>query len=569
MAIPKVSSTADPSMLYRTTQLFAIKALETFERHDGVVVGVSADRVLAAWNVYKPCQTHEMFACETALDLAHVMSTLTFPGDPTLTQARIAVTTGNVLVGFLGSDKIKSPVVVGDALTLIPALIDICEMMGARIVVTEAISMKVRSRLAVCPIDVIRTGPATMTLFELFAFPVGQTPEDFERNGTFYKEGFSAFLTQHYLHAIGHLTSFVRIQHAVTHEMQLLHAIRIVRLCMHFKAEAAAGRPRAAPYARTIGQSNYFELAAAHVELPIELVIRELVQGNQSADNQVLPWTPPSQGERVDEVQKLMGHAEANEEIALEFKDINGRQYHKGDKRLGQGATSEVWLGMREDGSLVALKAMWNRQRYSKKWVDAVLHEVSVLSVLSHDNIVAYIGCAIANKRLIIITEYVSGGSLQNVMETFGKIPMLSVKRYLREILHGLVYLHANGILHRDLKPANVLLMIDGQCKLTDFGSAVTATDDGSVQQTLSIGTRGYMTPETVVGTRGKAGDVWSVGVMTFQLLTGRLPSVAHLLANVERDIVPSAHDFILQCLQLVDTNRPTAEVLLSHAFLL
>ena len=367
-------------------------------------------------------------------------------------------------MGFLGSDNVKSPVVVGDALTMVQPLLDVCAEMSGGILVSEAVAMKVQSCIPVCAVDVINVGGTSMTLFELLPLPPGQTSSEYERRCTLYNEGFSAFLSFNFPAAMGYLTSFVRLQHPYIPLMQLRHAMRLVRLCVYFKTKRPTGQ-----YLRRI-DIDRFETESSVVDVPYSLAELCVVTVAEDAPQQ-RPFTHPSSGENLDEVQlKIMGN-----------------------------------------------------MHLSNRWFAKVLHEVSVLSALRHDNIVAYLGCAIAGKRMVIITEFVSGGSLQNVLENFGKIPMRSIKRYLREILHGICYLHAHGIVHRDLKPANVLLMIDGQCKLTDFGAAVAEGDDGDAVTTITLGTRGYMAPETRYGVYGKSGDIWSLGIMTYQLLTGRV----------------------------------------------
>ena len=228
------------------------------------------------------------------------------------------------------------------------------------------------------------------------------------------------------------------------------------------------------------------------------------------------------------------------------------------------------------------------RRAVKRDEMQEVLEEVNLLAQLRHDDIVAYLGTAIVGPHLVIITEYVSGGSLHNALESFGKIPLRSLKRYLTDILHGLDYLHKNGIVHRDIKPHNVLLMIDGQCKLTDFGAAAQlgAMDAGNTV----TGTPLYMAPEACLGQATKASDIWGTGIMTVELLTGQLPwteaqrggkqfsppqfiyKLGHdesMLPTIPDSITGAALDFVQKCLQRNQDCRPTAEELSGHEFLL
>ena len=113
-----------------------------------------------------------------------------------------------------------------------------------------------------------------------------------------------------------------------------------------------------------------------------------------------------------------------------EFTAMGGTTYHRSGKMLGRGATSEVFLGMQDDGSLVALKCVNipednagspRGRRKIKDEMEAVLQEVDVMQTLRHDDIVAYLGTAVVGNQLLIISEYVSGGSLHGALESFGK----------------------------------------------------------------------------------------------------------------------------------------------------
>ena len=219
------------------------------------------------------------------------------------------------------------------------------------------------------------------------------------------------------------------------------------------------------------------------------------------------------------------------------------------------------------------------------------MQEVDLLSTLRDDNIVGYVGSSVVEGILVIILEYVPGGSLAGLLKEFGALDVAPAQRYIRDVLRGLVFLHSNDVIHQDIKPHNVLLMIDGQCKLTDFGaSAKLGQLQGSVSPSRKVqGTPLYMAPEQTLGKACKASDLWAVGIMTYQLLTGRMPYPDSLLQNFHairfmynlgRDatmvptlddakIPPMARAFCEAVLRRDPEQRPTAEDLLSHPFLL
>ena len=181
--------------------------------------------------------------------------------------------------------------------------------------------------------------------------------------------------------------------------------------------------------------------------------------------------------------------------------------------------------------------------------------------------------------------EYVSGGSLRNVIEQFGPPPLNAVRRYLGDILKGLVYLHTQKVVHCDLKPHNALLSNDGSVKLSDFGSSlntqqVKADKDkkGGVDEDVTVrGTAHYMAPEAARNEITSASDIWSLGITVLELLTGNVPwqfkgSDAAFVYKLSRDetfmptIPPNLHksaaDFCRACLQRDPAKRPTAQAL-------
>jgi serine/threonine protein kinase len=134
---------------------------------------------------------------------------------------------------------------------------------------------------------------------------------------------------------------------------------------------------------------------------------------------------------------------------------------------------------------------------------------------------------------LFLTMELVPGGSLRERLRG-GPLPVDEVIRLAREVLEALAVLHGADIVHRDLKPGNLLLTADGHIKLSDFGIARKWIDDQS--RLTAVGTLAYMSPEQARGERvDPRSDLYSLGIVLFEMLTGRLPSVDSMVMRIDR----------------------------------
>ena len=116
------------------------------------------------------------------------------------------------------------------------------------------------------------------------------------------------------------------------------------------------------------------------------------------------------------------------------------------------------------------------------------------------------------------------GGSLLAIVNKFGALPEEATRRYTRQILAGLEYLHFNSVIHRDIKAANVLVDRNGVCKLADFGTAKKVHELNSQKNSMT-GTVNWMAPEVIKQEKyGRAADIWSVGCTVYEMITGQPP---------------------------------------------
>ena len=173
----------------------------------------------------------------------------------------------------------------------------------------------------------------------------------------------------------------------------------------------------------------------------------------------------------------------------------------------------------------VALKVMHAELARDEEFVRRFVGEAKSVARLSHQNVVAVFDQGADGPLLYLAMEYVPGRTLKELLRDRERFSPATALEIMTGVLDGLAAAHASGIVHRDIKPENVLLTADGRIKVADFGLARAQSAAGHTRAGLLIGTVAYVPPEQVTGgSTGPGGDVYSAGVMLFELLTGRLP---------------------------------------------
>ena len=173
----------------------------------------------------------------------------------------------------------------------------------------------------------------------------------------------------------------------------------------------------------------------------------------------------------------------------------------------------------------VALKVMHAELARDEEFVRRFIGEAKSVARLSQQNVVAVYDQGADGPFLYLTMEYVPGRTLKQLLRDSGRFSPATAMEIMAGVLGGLAAAHASGIVHRDVKPENVLVTADGRVKVADFGLARALSVAGHTRAGLLIGTVAYVPPEQVTGgTTGPRGDVYSAGVMLFELLTGRLP---------------------------------------------
>ncbi|MBW2296781.1 MAG: CHASE2 domain-containing protein [Deltaproteobacteria bacterium] len=228
-----------------------------------------------------------------------------------------------------------------------------------------------------------------------------------------------------------------------------------------------------------------------------------------------------------------------------EVKPTLGR--YEVERQLGKGAMGVVYLG--KDPRInrtTAIKTFRFTDDFDEDEIgdlkEKFFREAESAGTLSHPNIVTIYDAGDEQDLAYIAMEYLEGEDLQKYIRKDSLLPMRKVIDYVADIADGLDYAHKRGIVHRDIKPANIMLLKNGTVKITDFGIArITATS--KTQTGVVKGTPYYMSPEQFSGVKvdGRS-DIFSLGVMLFQLLTGTLPFYADNPAALMNKIMNVPH---------------------------
>ena len=203
---------------------------------------------------------------------------------------------------------------------------------------------------------------------------------------------------------------------------------------------------------------------------------------------------------------------------------LDGR-YHV-EATIATGGMSTVYRGhdVRLDRP-VALKVMDARYARDQQFLTRFQREARAIARLKNPGLVAIYDQGGDAGHPFLVMELVEGGTLRELLRERGPMPPHAVVAVLRPVLGGLGEAHRAGLVHRDVKPENVLISDDGEVKLVDFGLVRAIAEAGITSTSVILGTASYLSPEQVAGEpTGPRSDVYSAGIMAFELLTGTTP---------------------------------------------
>lgn len=272
--------------------------------------------------------------------------------------------------------------------------------------------------------------------------------------------------------------------------------------------------------------------------------------------------------------------------IAMAFEEQDFEPYiplgwTRGDY-VGAGSFGKVYKCHVGYSHILAVKIV-QMEPQTQKEVEALNNEIRILKKFRHERIVSYYGNEQKDDQLHLFMEFMTGGSLSGQIKRDGVLPEHLSKKYTKQMLEGVCFLHSQDIIHRDIKGSNVLLDREGNVKLADFGLSKMIEKVGSkTNLATSCGSPYWMAPEIFWGEGyGRKADIWSLGCTVVEMLTGK-PPLGHLEPHAAMFSIGSkplnltlpgsvsneAKRFIKAALTWKPAERPWSYQLQSYAFI-
>ena len=194
---------------------------------------------------------------------------------------------------------------------------------------------------------------------------------------------------------------------------------------------------------------------------------------------------------------------------------------------LGKGKFGRVYLARHRESKYICALKVLNKDEITTEGAErSILREIEIHSNLRHPGILQFYNYFYDSKRIFLILEYAAQGELYGHLRRKHRFDDRQAASYIAQIAQALKYLHSKNVMHRDIKPENILVGLHGELKLADFGHSVHAPSD---KRTSICGTLDYLPPEMLKpgrnqNTYSRHVDLWSLGVLTYELLIGEAP---------------------------------------------
>ncbi len=195
---------------------------------------------------------------------------------------------------------------------------------------------------------------------------------------------------------------------------------------------------------------------------------------------------------------------------------------------IGQGGMSLVYRAVDvRTGHSVAVKILKSEYNSDKEFLERFQREAQAASLMSHHNLVNLLDVGVEGEYRYLVLEYVNGNTLKDIIRQKGRLNYQTAIQITVRILSALQHAHDNGIIHRDIKPQNVLIHADGHVKVSDFGIARMTNAFTISKGDTVVGSVHYSSPEQATGSVVEnTSDIYSTGVVMYEMLTGRVPFV-------------------------------------------
>jgi eukaryotic-like serine/threonine-protein kinase len=244
------------------------------------------------------------------------------------------------------------------------------------------------------------------------------------------------------------------------------------------------------------------------------------------------------------------------------------------ERQLGHGGMASVYLAHdTELDRAVAVKLLAENVAADAELRERFVREARLAARLSHPNVVSVFDAGEDDGRPYIVMEHVEGETLADLLVRRRRLPPEEARQLALQACRGLAHAHESGLVHRDVKPQNLLLRRDGTLKIADFGIARAVEGTSLTQAGTVLGTAAYLSPEQALGEQvTTAADVYSLGAVLYELLTGRPPVEAESLADLAEkqrrpsivpvhelapDVPADLEDVVMRCLARNPEYRP------------
>ncbi len=230
---------------------------------------------------------------------------------------------------------------------------------------------------------------------------------------------------------------------------------------------------------------------------------------------------------------------------------------------LGCGGMSAVYRARQKMLKReVAIKILPPERARDPEFTERFLREARALAKLTHPHIVSVYDAGQSGNYLYIVMEYVDGATLRALIKE-GKLSPAESMNMVRQICDGMQYAHDRGVIHRDIKPENVLIDLQGQIKITDFGLAKLNQQSSAAyfpltETSVRMGTAHYMSPEQYINTAAvdHRADIYSLGVMFYEMLTGELPTLEFKPPSHKIDVDPRVDQVVERSIKAFPAER-------------